>query len=383
MQTLSDKLRLVEHLATTVAERLFRQFFVERINLHVTHSIGLPGRVNQPSRATLRLLLKLLISVGLLALLVWIVDPRELGRQLPAAQPGWLIASLALAIANRILMGLKWNILVRALGVPLSWSDSVKAYFAASFAGIFLPATVGADTVRTFIVSKSHGNTSRIISSIIAERLIGLIVLAGFAFLGVLVVINLYGTVIPLSASAGLAIAVVAISLLIGCWFVTTPLFTRLISGVVRNFESRGGRWTRLGAVLGEIRTSLVLYRDQPAALAAFFALTSLENLVAIVRAWFVALAFGVDIGVVLFFLITPIEQFASRLPISFNGLGIREGLFTYALMLVGNAPATGLAVGLVNHLLFIVAILPGIWFLAAGRRPETQPTRGAETRLP
>ena len=312
--------------------------------------------------------LKIGISTILLALLAWIADPRELVQVIATANAGWLAASLGLAIANRVLMGLKWTILIRAISVPVAWGVSVKAYFAASFAGIFLPPTVGADTVRTLILTKEYANTPKIISSILVERLVGLLVLSVFAFFGIVVVLSLYATIIPLSASAGLIVAVVALTLTTGCWFVTTPPFAMLVNRVVNKIGSRGEKWARVASILRDIQISLALYRGKPLALTVFFFLTCLENIIAIVRAWFVALAFGIDIGIMLFFVITPIEQFASRLPISVHGFGIREGLFMYALSLVGVSAATGLAVGLVNHLLFIVAVLPGIWFLMAAK---------------
>jgi glycosyltransferase 2 family protein len=320
-------------------------------------------------KSAARLAVKLAISALLLIVLAWIANPRELARALASAEAPWLLASLTLAIGNRILMGLKWTLLIRAIDVPVAWSVSVKAYFAASFAGIFLPATVGADAVRTLILSKRYSNTPRIIASIIVERLIGLLALAMFAFVGVLVVLNLYAGIIPLSAAAGLVIVAVAVALAVGCWFVTTPSFGALVRRGVGWIGKSGGPRARLAATLGDVQGALALYRGKPAPLAGFFLLTCLENLVAIIRAWFVALAFGIEIGVVLFFVITPIEQFASRLPISIHGFGIREGLFMYALSLVGVSAATGLAVGLVNHLVFIVAVLPGIWFLLMGRR--------------
>lgn len=330
--------------------------------------------MNSRKNRTGRVVLKIVISTILLGLLAWIADPRELGQVIATANPGWLAASLGLAIANRILMGLKWTILIRAISVPVAWSVSVKAYFAASFAGIFLPPTVGADTVRTFILTKKYGHTPKIISSILVERLVGLLVLSVFAFLGVVIVLSLYASIIPLSASAGLVVVIAALTLSTSCWFVTTAPFTRLVERVVDRIGSRGEKWARVASLLRDIQRSLALYRGKPLALTAFFFLTCLENVIAIVRAWFVALAFGIDIGVVLFFVITPIEQFASRLPISVHGFGIREGLFMYALSLVGVSAATGLAVGLVNHLLFIIAVLPGIWFLMAAksRQPDT-----------
>ena len=318
--------------------------------------------------------LKIVVSTILLGLLAWIANPRELAQVIATANAGWLAASLGLAIGNRVLMGLKWRILIRAISVPVSLSVSVKAYFAASFAGIFLPPTVGADTVRTFILTKKYGNTPKIISSIVVERLVGLLVLSVFAFFGVVIVLSLYASMIPLSASAGLIVATVALTVGTSCWFVTTPPFAMLVERVVNKIGSRGEKWARVASILRDIQVSLALYRGKPLALTVFFFLTCLENVIAIIRAWFVALAFGIDIGVMLFFVITPIEQFASRLPISVHGFGIREGLFMYALSLVGVSAATGLAVGLVNHLLFIVAVLPGIWFLMAAKnqRPDT-----------
>lgn len=319
-------------------------------------------------RPLVTFLLKAGIASVLLGLMAWIADPREVVATISHAHWGWLAASLALAIGNRILMGLKWTLLIRALNLPVSWTTSVKAYFAASFAGIFLPPTIGADAIRTLILSKAYSNAPKIISSIIVERLIGLTVLALFAFTGVAVVVQLYSEIIPLSGTTGLIIAGSAAALGLGSWFLTTPRFSVVVNRVVLMIGSRGGRWRKVGAFLQETHESLALYRGKPVVLAGFFMLTCLENLIAIVRAWFVALALGASVGLVFFFVITPIEQFVSRLPISLDGFGLREGLFMYALLMVGVPAATGLAIGLANHLLFIIAILPGIWFLMANR---------------
>lgn len=325
--------------------------------------------VNKPSRKKVIFLFKIILSLALLAVLAWFIDPREMLRSALDADRGILILALAVAILNRVLMAIKWNLLVRAIDVVISWADAVTTYFASTFAGIFLPPTVGGDAVRATMLAGKYSRTAEVISSILIERVIGLVVLAAFGFVGLAVLLALFAERFPAASQLAWIIGGSALFLLVAIGFLTTPAFGRFVKYGIDNIENRGEFAGRSARFMRKILVSCSLYKDQPVAVWTFLALTILENLLVVFRAWIVTLAFGVDVDILLFLIIVPIEQFLIRLPISFDGFGIREGLFLYGLTAIGVPAPTALAIGLTNHLLFIVAVTPGAWFLLSTTR--------------
>ncbi|HTG49776.1 MAG TPA: lysylphosphatidylglycerol synthase transmembrane domain-containing protein, partial [Gemmatimonadales bacterium] len=125
--------------------------------------------------------LRIAVSFALLLLLVLFVDWRRLGARLAAADPVLMLAVVALATLDRLLMAWKWWLLVRSRDASLGLWAAVRAYYLASFAGYFLPMTVGADAVRIGALSRTS-RPAVLVASVVLERLIGALaqtVLAG------------------------------------------------------------------------------------------------------------------------------------------------------------------------------------------------------------
>lgn len=321
-----------------------------------------------------RLALKILVSAALLSMLLWLVNPREAAGSIAAADKGLLAIALAVAFANRLLMAVKWNVLARAIGVRIPWLTAANVYIASTFAGVFLPPTIGGDAVRTVMLSRRYGRTAEIISSIIVERVLGLLVLAFFGLLAVSILAILFAEEVPAAASIAQVIGATAVALCVAVILLTRPSFYRLVQRIIERLQRKGGIWSRHAGLAEKIRISCETFNRRPVATAGFSLLTVLENLLAIGRGWLVAVAFGVTIDPLLFFVVVPIENFVARLPVSFDGFGLREGLFLYVLSTFGVPPATALAIGLTNHLIFIFAVLPGAWLLATGWKSLTPP---------
>jgi glycosyltransferase 2 family protein len=328
-------------------------------------------------------LLQVVVSVGLLAVLLRWIDPSGLGTALAGAD--WTLLGLALILvtANRVLMAVKWNLLLHAKGIVIPWTTATRVYYTSTFLGLFLPPTVGGDVVRAWLVRRSDDRVPDIVSSILVERLLGLVALAifGVAAAALFPLMQRGGEVdaMGLLFVAGGAAVAAGIALA----FSFTATCERIVLAVTARLEGVRlvGRFAR---TLGKIYSSYRGYRTCRGALAIFFALTMLENAMPVVRAWIVALALGAWVPPAYFFVIVPLELVLIRIPISFDGFGIREGLFVYFLALVGIPESLGFAVGLANHVLFLVAVLPGGLFhlmdlsSRRGARPAASPPPAA-----
>jgi glycosyltransferase 2 family protein len=304
-------------------------------------------------------ILQMVVSLALLGLLLRWIDPRGLGRALAGARVDLLLLALALVTANRVLMAVKWNLLLAAKDIRIPWTRATRIYYSSTFLGLFLPPTVGGDVVRAWLVRRDGSHLPDVVSSILVERVLGLVALGVFGVVAAVLfpVMMGSGEVDPtrLLAIAGGAAVAAALALA----FSFTAAFEKLVLAVTARLA--GVRFVgRFAATLGRVATSYRAYRTRHGTLVVFFALTLLEVSLPTVRAWIVARALGCDVPLTVFFVIVPLELLLIRIPVSFDGFGIREGLFVYFLSLVGVPESLGFATGLANHVLFLVAVLPG-----------------------
>lgn len=119
-------------------------------------------------------LLQLIITVALIAFILYKIDFTVVWESLVSANYGYLFAAFFLVIFNRCLMGYKWNLLLQAVEINLSHLESIKIYFISNFLGLFLLPTVGMDSIRAFMVKKRNHSLEDTLSSILVERLLGL-----------------------------------------------------------------------------------------------------------------------------------------------------------------------------------------------------------------
>lgn len=323
-----------------------------------------PGRIVQIAFS--------LVLLGVL--LRWIDGPAFL-RAIAAADLRILGLALGLAIADRLLMALKWNILLRARDIRLSAVEAIQVYWRSTFLGVFLPATVGGDVVRAVLLSQRESRRAEIVSSILVERFLGLVALTLFGVLGAaLAPAVLGGDGIDRAGLLALTIGTAA-----AITFLFAFSFTSACERLVESMAARaaGIRFVGRGAeLLAKVYRSFRAYREHRGALAAFFALSLFENVLPMARAYCVARALHVDVGFLFFAAIVPLELLVIRLPVTIDGFGIREGLFMWFLVKMGVPESVGFAVGLVNHVLFLLAVAPGgvIHFLGARRAEKERP---------
>lgn len=306
--------------------------------------------------------LQIAISVLLVGLLIWWVDPRELGRAMADAEPIWIIAALLVATANRILMAVKWTFLLAARGIHVSWTRATKIYYQSTFLGIFLPPTVGGDVVRAWLVTRDEKRLPEIASSIVMERVIGLLALAVFGIVAAALLPGLVGEG-GIDTSHLLATIAGASLVMLGGFVFSFSTAAEKIILSLSTWLAKVPVIGRFAGLLGKIHVAYRDYRHDRGTLVLFFFLTMLENSLPILRAWMVAMALGVSVSPLWFLVIVPLELVLIRIPLSFDGFGIREGLFVWFLALAGVAESTGFAVGLANHMIFLIAVLPGALF--------------------
>lgn len=286
-----------------------------------------------------------LISLALLAWLLSRSDFATFSAVAAKAQPLMLVGALALLTGSRLLMPVKWRLLLDATGVKIARWLLIRIYYCSSFVGAVLPATVGGDAVRLLLVTRRGVPARPALFSILVERVVGLLVMAGLAVAGAWVLFRQASVPdLPLDKLGLLFLALAVLGLM------AMVLLRRRVPGL---------RW--------------------PAVLL-FAGLTLIEAGLLIGSAWLVlrALHLPLETGYVLAFM--PIQILVARLPISLAGWGVHEAGFVYFLSQAGLPVSVGFTAGLLHHALLLLALTPGALGLATYREVVNDPSIHART---
>jgi uncharacterized membrane protein YbhN (UPF0104 family) len=94
--------------------------------------------------------LRTVVSLSLLGLLAIWLDVGALLDQLRAVEAEWLVAALALSVAQVTISAWRWRYTAKRLGLPLPLGVAVREYYLATFLNQVLPGGVLGDVSRAW-----------------------------------------------------------------------------------------------------------------------------------------------------------------------------------------------------------------------------------------
>jgi uncharacterized protein (TIRG00374 family) len=318
-----------------------------------------PGKIAHRIRAGR--LVQLALTILACGAIVYIVDWEKFVGSLSRAHFGMLALAYALFVADRVLMGYKWGLLLRVQGIRVPLWERWGIYSLATLASSFLPATVGPDALRIAWLWRRGAPGWPVTASVVVERLLGFAVSLGIAATALL---YLSQVSLETSVDFGAAIPVVLLVLLAVVGLMTLSLSRR----ITRFVEGRlGGLFgQRIKGLLGQAHAAYAAYRSAGGVLAATTVLTIAEQLLTLAMTYVLAPALGIEVPFLHFCAAVAVAMLVSRLPIAIDGIGVYEGVLILLLELTGVDPAETVALAIVGRALNIVAFLPGAILLIA-----------------
>ncbi len=281
------------------------------------------------SGRSLKVALRTVVGLVLLGWLLSALDPSEVARSLRTAD--WRFAALGLAaqVAAKFVWAARWRRILLAGGVRRGFWDLLALVHMGLFFNSFLPTSVGGDLVRGYYASGSGGKIASY-AALLVERGIGFV--AMLAVSGVAALLAFFEEAPPFPRSVLVGVALVA-GLAVALGLLVPRL--RWLEGISGRLASRDARLARLAPSLSESSRLFLAGASSPAVVGWSIAL----QVVAVLFHVACARAVGIEIPLLDFFLIVPASVVASMIPISLNGLGVREGVLV-ALATVRGAGA-------------------------------------------
>ena len=323
-------------------------------------------------QGTMLVALKLLISVGLLAFLIGRINFESLRQALSHASPRGLATAGGLLIFSNVLGSYQWNRLLRAVQIHIPFWKVCAYYHVGLFFNNFLPANVGGDLARIWDASRYSPSRAAAVSTVLLDRMIGTVALATLALVTTLPAIDRFH--LTLAYLALVAFFAVSVSLL---WAVFHPAWLGPAERVLGAFGLG-----RLKPHLDDLSQRLAAFRGQRRLFIELLVVASLTQVSRIFVHVLVARALGIQVALPYFFLFVPLLAVIVSLPISMNGIGVREGAGIVLFGLVGVSRANAFTLQFTTYLIAVcVSLLGGLIYLARipRRRAEARQLGGRQ----
>lgn len=288
---------------------------------------------------------KIAISAGLLAVIVATERPSALWDRVDHANLVLVITAVALLLIQYPLAAIRWRLVLAALGYRARTTDLMRVVWTGQFISQVLPTFLAGDGVRVWCCRRQGMPLRTALSSILWDRALGF---SGIALLSLIMAPRLVhvatgstaATAVPLLS----AIALVALAVALALGVAAGSISQRF--PLVRRFDVLFDGWR---------------VARQPRELAGIAFLATATNVIASVSAWLLARSIGVDLTLIDAVTLIPAALFASLLPISIAGWGVREITLSYLLGLAGIGSADAVTVSLLLGGALMLASLPGV----------------------
>lgn len=275
-----------------------------------------------------------------IAFLTWILrgtQLMEVWQALSRARLRFVVMALGLNFVGYLILCTRWRILLRAQGVRVKIGYLLRSFMVALFFNNLLPSTIGGDAVRVHDSWKAGAGRVQALTVVFVDRLLGLLSLLTFVAVAFLVWKVQQPSAVPLG---GGLVTLIALGGVAGTWvLVVAPGF---LVELGQRFKNPLGR--RLARVISHVAESLALFRRHPRALRQGAGLSLLLQINVVAHYYLLAVALSLPIPIVALFFVVPFALLVMMLPVSINGIGIRENAFVVLLGPFGVSQAEGIA---------------------------------------
>ena len=328
--------------------------------------------------------IKAIISLGLMGYLFYrfLSDPLDraaLVNSLANANYWYLLLAQALFVFAIFTNAVKWQVLLKAQGVPVPLGPLTSYTFIGQFFNNFLPANVGGDVIRGVGLARYTDRAADSAVSVIVDRIIGLLAYMFSAVIAALIAVNVMSSgwlgteSVDETLLQNLAkVEVVAIIGLVGILVAFTIMLShRLRELIGRLFELSFLK--PLAPLYQSISDAFGAYRYQYKVLFIAFMLGIANILLTSLVDIAILAGLGADVSAIYVFLFNPIIAVILIAPISIGGLGTMSLLYVYFYGLVGVPQTTAFALSLIKQLVIYIGSLPGgvLWLRNRDRNPD------------
>ena len=304
---------------------------------------------------------RLLGSVILIAVLAWRIDWAQAGAALARANWALWAAGLGVYLFAQTVSAVRWRMLARVQGFGGSPGRYLAYYFIGMFFNLLLPTSIGGDMVRSWYLVTREGSAlprekrrAAAFLSVFGDRINGLVALVAVACLAAVCCPT------PLPPWLRWTVAGLGGATLVGVlaapWLSCLPTPPGQL------------RW---------VWECAAEFREHPRAVLAATLLSFVVQLSNAVLLGLMGAALGLPVPPAYYGVVAPLVALVALLPISLNGMGLRELAAVVLLQPMGVEAAEAVTLAVLSFAVSAAASLGGAGVLLLGRFPRPEEVRG------
>ena len=276
--------------------------------------------------------LKWIASLALLGASVYLLDWHSLVALTAKLSPWAFVAAVVLAAAPLLPLLARWHSLT---GGGEGWYFCSARYLAANLLNLVSPGNLGGDVYRYFAFRTAERTGASLVAILLRERLLGLTSM----------LVGLSGAAAMLELTAASQSFTRSLGLLAAAGLATLLLLPALL-----------GRLSIPAPWSAHLRTAFSIGASSGTAHLLGWSLVALGLWLIAVQ--FIAVQLGLEISWLVLLMVVTSVELVRTIPLTIQGIGLREGAYAGLLALFGYAPESGFILGAAAYLALNLALV-------------------------
>lgn len=318
-------------------------------------------------------LLKIALSLTLLGYLFYQAQQQEGFERLWTDPKDWSMLALAWLVAGGAvtLTLVRWWMLARALGLPLSLRGGLRIGFLGYLFNLAPMGLVGGDLLKAVMLARENRTErTKAVASVAVDRIIGLFMLFIVTTVAIFACGFFNHPIAEVRIVCRITVALTALACA-GVLLLITPGIT-----FGRGTEALK-RIPRIGPVLESLIEAGRMYRRRPGVLAVAVVMSTCVHLLFAASIYLIALGLpGPKPTLVEHVVIAPLSAVATIVPLP---AGPQEGALQYLYGQLAGAWSKGLIVGLAYRIITILIAMVGVFYYLGARSEVAEVMHDAE----
>jgi uncharacterized protein (TIRG00374 family) len=254
------------------------------------------------------------IGLGILAYLIYSLDPQKIITAFLTIDPLYIVYALLVTIPLLVIRNVEWQIILKEQKITMKYLDSLKIYLIGIFYGSFTPGYSGQLMRIPYLKEKTREPFGKLFINTIIDTFVHSFSIYGMIIIGAFLVVGTIPELLPVTI----------------VWMVGFCLAVLYFSG-----KKRGEKFFRviiMYLIPKKVKPHLNAFVDTFYSDFPRFKVMIIPYLIGIItwvivfsQEYLILLGLGLQIPYLTFLALYPIANVAGFIPITFGGLGTRE----------------------------------------------------------
>lgn len=248
--------------------------------------------------------------------------------------PGWFALGALCYFLTVVIAGTRWWWLLRVIGTDVSLLETLRFTWIGVFFNAVMLGSTGGDVIKAlYIMKRCPGHRVPVLVSVGVDRILGL---------GSLALLGAFAVLFALDDFPNLAMGIWGVIIAVALLGVIA--FSKRLRQLVRLKYLLDRVPARFRGKLQMVDQAIFFYRDQRVMIIGSLVLGIANHVLSVCCVVLIGKAIGVGMPVFEYFVLVPVINIASAVPIAPNGWGIGETMYGYLFATHGAVYLTGTA---------------------------------------